>query len=216
MCSWVPRSLDLDAAECPVIWNGTRGSNTVGAQPDVDNTVVSSLGLNLPTSVITSSSSIVNPSSSIVTSSSSIVTSSRSDISSSTSSSTSTPIRTISRTPQTVTVFVSPQPTQIRGDAARKGAFGDDGDEDKDDEDDDEDKVCTAKSQASMSLIFLQFLIKRSGLQIMAFQEGGQNKVNISGMGFNNIPATLDTSCLWALNWPVSVCVLRVTLSYNF
>lgn len=144
MCSWVPRSLDLDAAECPVIWNGTRGSNTVGVQPDVDNTVVSSLGLNLSTSVITSS-----------TPSTSIVTSSSSDISSSTLSSTSTPIRTISRTPQTITVFVSPQPTQIRGDAARKGAFGDDDDDDKDDEDDDENKVCIAKSQASMLLIYL-------------------------------------------------------------
>ncbi|KAG5651226.1 hypothetical protein H0H81_009421 [Sphagnurus paluster] len=47
--------------------------------------------------------------------------------------------------------------------------------------------------------------LKRETPQIEAFQEAGQTKVNISGIGFSNGPATLDQNCVWSLNWPVSV-----------
>jgi hypothetical protein len=200
MCSWVPSNLDLEAAGCPVVWNGTRGSNAIGVQPDVDDTVVgSSLGLNLPSSTVSAFNSVI--SSSVV--SSNVIS----------SSTTSKPVPTTTSTrqgPETITIFVPPQPTQIRtgGDlnASRKKETEEDDDEDnEDDEDDDEDDVCTTKIYDLTLLISLQLLFKRSGPQILAFQEAGQIKVNISSMGFENTPATLDTSCLWALNWPVTM-----------
>jgi hypothetical protein len=36
--------------------------------------------------------------------------------------------------------------------------------------------------------------------------------VNITGMSYHNYPLLLDSSCMWSLNWPVSVYV-AITLS---
>jgi hypothetical protein len=46
-------------------------------------------------------------------------------------------------------------------------------------------------------------LRKRDDWQFSVFRDGDQVKVNISGDGHES--ATLDSSCLWALNWPSSV-----------
>jgi hypothetical protein len=51
----------------------------------------------------------------------------------------------------------------------------------------------------------MQILASRTEAQVMAIQVDGQTEVQISGMGFNNISAILDRTCLAALNWPVSV-----------
>jgi len=47
-------------------------------------------------------------------------------------------------------------------------------------------------------------LRKRANPGISAFDDNGQIKVNITGFGFDHTPATLDRSCLKALNWPTS------------
>ena len=52
-----------------------------------------------------------------------------------------------------------------------------------------------------------QNLAKRN-FKVLAFVEDGKTRINITGDGYDNTPATLSTSCLWSLNWPVSMCVL--------
>ncbi|GLB36492.1 putative B-block binding subunit of TFIIIC [Lyophyllum shimeji] len=192
MCSWVPDNLNLDGDRCDVVWNGTKGTNVVGSPSDNQSppsndraaAAYSSVTVNTSVTVITSTSSTASPSSIPSTSipSSSLIPSSSVNSSSSVSSSTSAEQTTVTplRRPQTVTVFVSPtRPTS--------GVFA------PHDDDDNNDGI----EDRSMS--------KREMPRVLAFQEGGQTKVNISGMGFDNTPATLDTSCIWALNWPVSV-----------
>lgn len=45
---------------------------------------------------------------------------------------------------------------------------------------------------------------KRS-LKVLVFDQDGAVKVNITGEGYSNTAATLSGSCLWSLNWPVSI-----------
>jgi len=178
MCSWVPNNLNLDGDHCTSVWNGTKGTNLVGTQPDNqssnDRAAASYPSITLMTSVtvITAPSSTPSPSSSAVISSSNTI------LSTPAVQTTITPL-----SPQTITVFVPPtKPTSgVLGAAA---PYHDDNGNDE---------------------IADHLLSKRESPKILAFQEGGQTKVNVSGMGLENRPATLDTSCVWALNWPVSV-----------
>lgn len=42
-------------------------------------------------------------------------------------------------------------------------------------------------------------------LKVVGFSVGNQTAVNITGMGYDDTRAELDESCLWALNYPVSI-----------
>jgi len=178
MCSWVPNDLNLDGDSCPVVWNGTKGTNVVGTPPSSSNdraaaSVISSLTVisstSSSTSVSTSSSTSASTSSAAISPSATV------------SSAAVQTIVTSLRRPQTVTVFVTPaRPTSGAVSAANS-------------------------DEANENKIVDRELLKREAPHVSAFQEGGQTKVNISGMGFKDTPATLDTSCIWALNWPVSV-----------
>jgi len=160
MCSWLPGDLNVNVDQCTVVWNGGKGTNSVGVQ------------VNAPASSVAVSTSATqaypSPSQSTAVASPSL------SFSSVSLSSTSTAVARTSDVAndivKTVTVFVSPQPT---------GASKIVGDDDDDIE-------------------------RRSTPAIAAFDDNGQTKVNITGFGFDNTPATLDRSCLWALNWPVS------------
>jgi hypothetical protein len=177
MCWWVPNDLNLDRDSCPVVWNGTKGTNVVGAQPVSANDNAAAAGPLV--TVITSVTVVTSTSSSISSPTSSAVISSSATLS---TAAVRTAVTSLSR--PTVTVFVPPA-------RSTSGAIGavepDDDDDDEEDESDD------------------RGLYKREIPHVLAFQEGGQTKVNISGMGFQDTPATLETSCVWALNWPVSV-----------
>ncbi|KAJ7596724.1 hypothetical protein C8J56DRAFT_1106125 [Mycena floridula] len=83
----------------------------------------------------------------------------------------------------TVTVVVTPTASTIT-------ILVHDHDHDEDDEDDEDDE---------------EDLLAARSIKVLAFDEDGSIKVNISGEGYSNTVATLTSSCLWSLNWPVSI-----------
>ncbi|KAF8973685.1 hypothetical protein BDZ97DRAFT_1776283 [Flammula alnicola] len=200
MCSWVPSNLDLDVASCPVVWNGTAvsgndaTSNAIGIKlPDS----ISSSPTVLSTVAISSSSaaasSVTSISTSTTVSSSSVYNSSASPTS--TVGGSSTAVR-----PQTITVFVLPHSTAAVGSGPLGGATTDlDGDGDTGvDIDGDEGGSGTGQTEG--------FKLKniRRDVQITASPKGQPVSVTLVGLNGTN-PAVLDGSCLWSLNWPVSV-----------
>jgi len=174
MCSWLPKDLSVNIDACAVVWNGSKGSNVIGVQPQGSSTR-SSYADSIP------SSSFAIPSTSTRQTASPPPTTSKTLVSTSLSP-TGTPVFSTPAitTPldlvKTVTVVVIP--TSRNSDLVH----GHDNDDDE----------------------FRADFTRRSLPHIKAFEENGQVKVNITGMGFNHTPATLDQSCLWALNWPVS------------
>jgi len=84
----------------------------------------------------------------------------------------------------TVTVIVPPSPSTITIVVPDDGEDNDE--EDEDEEEDEED-------------------IAARSITVLAFDEDGSVTVSISGEGYSNTEATLTSSCLWSLNWPVSV-----------
>ncbi|KAG6837874.1 hypothetical protein H0H93_013027 [Arthromyces matolae] len=107
MCSWVSSGLNLDGDSCPVIWNGTKGTNAIlNVQPDTSSSS--------PTSVVTQASAAI-ASTDVPPLASSVDLSSISIVTTTTSAVTSTD-STI--TPSTVTVFVKPTATLLSTDNA--------------------------------------------------------------------------------------------------
>ncbi|KAF9015474.1 hypothetical protein BDQ17DRAFT_1295304 [Cyathus striatus] len=193
LCNWVP--LDVSVDQCPVVWQ--EGSNTSEATSAIYDLLPSSTQIGSAQTTPTPAASRDG----------------NFGISATPLSQTT---RTTSTIRETITVFVPSVPTSTgraggNPDRLNSSAAPADGN-DKDDEDnednvgsDDEEESSDdgedgedERERASISV-----LRKRDDWQISVFRDGAQVKVNISGEGHET--ATLDSSCLWALNWPSSV-----------
>ncbi|KAF8649849.1 hypothetical protein AX16_005612 [Volvariella volvacea WC 439] len=105
-------------------------------------------------------------------------------------SSSSTPVASIVRAASTTTVFViaAPTPTVV----PRPGQI---------------DVVDNLESDDDESELRRRLVVRDDHEpRLKAFVDAGQVKVNISGMGYDeDTPATLDSRCLWSLNYPLSI-----------
>ncbi|KAG6866027.1 hypothetical protein C0991_009436 [Blastosporella zonata] len=178
LCSWVRGDLNLHDDSCPVVWNGTKGTNTNDAQSDIS---IGNITWTIePTASVITSVSVVTSTSTATSATVPYSSSTMTSAGPTTSVDTSFPAVTASGSssvgPQTVTVFVRPNPTALSTAS----------------DDDDDNKLLE--------------LVARGGPRILAFEQDGKISVNVSGMNSkDSIVATLDSSCVWALNWPVSV-----------
>ncbi|KAG6919586.1 hypothetical protein DXG01_004250 [Tephrocybe rancida] len=175
LCSWVPTDLNVD--NCQVVWNGTKGTNAVNAQSEVASSIAN-IAAEPTFTVITSTSVLTSTSISLIPTASSAAPAS---LTTSLGITVPTSVAsTSSSAPQTVTVFVRPASTSV------STVFHDD-DDDDDDEYEDSRRELVARN-----------------VQIFPIQQGNENRVNVSGIpGVSNV--TLDSQCLWALNWPMTV-----------
>ncbi|KAG6885704.1 hypothetical protein C0993_010876 [Termitomyces sp. T159_Od127] len=193
MCSWVPGTLDLNDEHCPVVWNGTKGGNMISAE------VKGSLSSTTSSIVATPRGSVLDPdfirtSSDLSLATSLSSTSITSSLTVQTNAIASATIDTVD--PPTVTILVRPV-------AIGPSTLDDDYDDTNDDYDNvhERHEVCLNFSLATKSLRQLQ-LFTRDVPQIVA-QRDGETSVDISGMGFE--ATNLSSTCVRALNWPVSV-----------
>jgi hypothetical protein len=213
MCSWVPSNLNLDIPSCPIVWNGsvtgndTLGGNTIDFSGN-GNTASVIYSISSTPSATTSSTS-----STVATASSSFVSSVSSVSSIPTSSSISYPVdeneyassnlattsssTAPARLTHTVTVFVVPQATSAIDDSRTSaGLSSDDGDVNGDSTSDTDDAV-----DDEVPILFHNI---RRDVQIIPSRNANSVQVTLIGLdGDKN--SVLDNSCLWSLNWPVSV-----------
>jgi len=174
MCSWLPNNLNVDTDACAVVWNGAKGNNAIGVQAGQTST--------------TNGYSSASPSSTVLSSISTAIptTSSQVPVVSSSSAASASSPGTTSATASTATTTLPRSAVDLV------------------------QTVTVFVAPKPTGLLAGQSADEESSLegrgtpQIMAFEENGQTKINITGFGFNNTPATLDRSCLWTLNWPVS------------
>ncbi|KAG6844330.1 hypothetical protein H0H87_007688 [Tephrocybe sp. NHM501043] len=176
LCSWVPGDLNLDGEDCPVVWNGTKGVNTIDAQSDSSASAITPE----PTMPITTSVSIVIPTSTSSATPTMTLSSAPTSLTTSAGANVPTVLASTSTSvnPQTVTIFVAPASTGVATVV------------DSDDDDDD---------------LVYRGLFARDGPRILAFEQGGKTSVNVSGISGVDAVETLDSRCLWTLNWPLSV-----------
>ncbi|TFK36809.1 hypothetical protein BDQ12DRAFT_685918 [Crucibulum laeve] len=200
MCSWVP--LDIDVHLCPIVWQAPEKGESAA---DTESTT-SSYGASSTTSSSSASSS----------STSGVVASTLGGnlgISATLKSAIAVPSQ--SRVHETITVFVPALPTAVDNGSANTRLSsaavptpsrfpfpptqdGNDSDDDEGEESDDNEDEESDDDEGDL----FRF-VKRDALSVVVFEQDGQVKANISGDG--HAPSTLDSSCLWALNWPVSV-----------
>ncbi|KNZ79627.1 Transcription factor tau subunit sfc3 [Termitomyces sp. J132] len=161
MCSWVQSDLNLDGEQCFVVWNGTKGINSINAE--VEGSSSSTISGSIPILTATPISTSLSSNLTLALRSKTVA---------------SATIGSDSVGSSTVTVLVRPadtSPSVILDDYA------------KDEDDFHEHRELSTRSMP----------------RILAFEENGKTSVNISGMGFRD--TTLNPTCVWALNWPVSV-----------
>lgn len=200
MCSWVPSNLNVDVASCPVVWNGTAVAASGGAFDFSGNTPLSMYSAistqSLPTS--STSSNVAIPSffsASLATASSVPTTSSPSPtavygtgLGDFTTSISSTAVR--ARPTQTVTVFVRPQATSATSNSGNRAGLPINTVDDNDNS-----EVVAGEGP-------FQYHNFRRDVQIIP----SVNPVQVTLIGLEGQDnAVLSNSCLWSLNWPVSV-----------
>jgi hypothetical protein len=178
LCNWVP--LDVSVDQCPVVWReGSSASETTSViyESLPSSTQIVSAQTTTPTPA-TSRDGNFGVSATLL----------------------SQPTRTTSTIRETITVFVASVPTTTGRAGENPGGLNNGSaapaDEDNGNDEDDEDEDERERTSTSV-------LRKRDDWQFSVFRDGAQVKVNISGEGQET--TTLDSSCLWALNWPSSV-----------
>ncbi|KAJ6626849.1 hypothetical protein B0H10DRAFT_1996874 [Mycena sp. CBHHK59/15] len=186
MCATVPSNLQTD--NCTVVWDATvppAGQNRVYNAYDVEanfaDNSVSSVSSVAPSAAF--SSAIVSSASLIVPSASPTMAS----LASSAASRASTVQATTTSVIQlTVTQFViaSSTPAAAAEATARATVVVDN--------DDDDDRRHSKRSAVAQA-------------KVRIFSGNETVQVNITGLGYHNYPLVLDRSCMWSLNWPVSI-----------
>ncbi|KAJ7693611.1 hypothetical protein B0H17DRAFT_1168805 [Mycena rosella] len=197
MCADVP--INLSTANCTVVWDGVSPTNnSVYGNPPAPNFAAAGYSAPAFSASAASSVPIAAPSSSLSaapSASSLSATPSASSAASSASVSASASAADLAHTTVFVTKVVVT--TTIGTSSAAKPTassaniinLGDDDDDDDDEEEDHEDRRRTVATA-----------------HVRIFESNDTVQVNITGMGvFNNYPLILDRSCMWSLNWPVSV-----------
>ncbi|KAF9056479.1 hypothetical protein BJ165DRAFT_1433809 [Panaeolus papilionaceus] len=182
MCSWVPSNLDVDNDSCPIVWDGT--PNATGAV----NTAVISPAPVVPAPSLATIIALSSSSSPTATSSS---TESRETNTESIDGRSS---QTVIGTPAPVQVTSSPVGGVIGNtsddDSDSDSDYDSDDSDLSDDSDDDDDDVVSR--------------IIRRNVKIVASGPGQPLSVTLEGLE-NGETATLTSSCLWSLNWPLSI-----------
>lgn len=190
MCSWVPSNLNVDVTSCPVVWSGHASqSNSVSKALEGPGNIpvdpITFQATSTPLAAPSSQLSLSSASSSMPTPSLDLLATSASTV----------------HTHVTVTVLVIPQPSTIAST------------EDDDDDDDDEYQVRLFHFPFQCKFYAATQLRPRD-VQIIPSQEDQPVSVTLVGLtGKNN--TVLDDSCLWSLNWPVSVYVYTKFYQYH-
>lgn len=123
---------------------------------------------------------------------------------------------TARRPTQTVTVVVRPTAAAFNNAAAALPDEEDEYDSDTDsefDEDSDNeydfgDDDHLTVSPASITVVRVHAPYRRQldpKPQLALLVEGGEVKVNISGLGYDSLPETVSMSCIWSLNYPANI-----------
>ncbi|PPQ63696.1 hypothetical protein CVT24_004276 [Panaeolus cyanescens] len=188
MCSWVPSNLNVDIESCPIVWDGTANTNRT-----INSAIVS------PTNADPEPSPAVV----IALSSSSVVVTSTSaqPIETSTESIVNRASQTIAGTPAIAQITDGPVGGTLGFSNNNNNDSDSDSDSDDDDDldsdsgdddssdDDDEDRVAR---------------IIRRNAKIIPSAPGEPFSVKLEGLE-NGQTAVLTGTCLWSLNWPLSI-----------
>jgi len=201
MCSWVPANLNVDVASCPEVWSGQASqSNSVSKALNFPGDIV-------PVDSITSqatSTPLATPVSLSTSSSFSVPTLSSNFLATSTST---------VRAPETVTVLIIPQPSSITSTGAGT-AFGDETKDATYDGDDDHEYQVRLSHFPFQCNLHATTQLRPRDVQIIPSQKGQPVSVTLVGLPGKN-DTVLDNSCLWSLNWPVSVYVYTNFSQYH-
>ncbi|KAJ7456580.1 hypothetical protein FB451DRAFT_1342099 [Mycena latifolia] len=183
MCAIVP--VDLRTDNCTVVWDGTPNNSSMYNS----NAAAAAIPAAISSPASASSLASTSATSSAIVSASAIPSASGSDSStavSASASSASPPVKVVVVTEVVVaTTTAAPiVPTSSAALQRRRGV-----------------RFSSSPRCPSPYDIYLQ--VPEAHVRI--FSSNDTVQVNITGMGYHDYPLLLDRSCMWSLNWPVSI-----------